>query len=56
MAEAKQYTISCGSSLGPAFDGIWVHSNCNANTGSNTGLTGSTFFQVREIEIFEITD
>jgi hypothetical protein len=62
---------SCGPAFGDT-DGIYVRDNCNANTDSFTGLgvaytngtalrgevvfTGSRDFQVREIEVFEITD
>jgi hypothetical protein len=69
---SKQGAICCDSSRGPIFGGIWVFDNCNANTDSctrlaitytnDTGLdrnivfTGSKNFQVREIEVFEITD
>jgi hypothetical protein len=51
---------------------FYVSNNCNANNDSSTGLgfvytngtgldefvvfTGSEYFQVRETEIFEITD
>jgi hypothetical protein len=54
------------------YSGIVVFNNCNANTGSSTSLvstyindtgvdgytffTGSGNFQVKEIEVFEITD
>jgi hypothetical protein len=68
-AEKKQHAICCDSSYGPKFGDISVDDNWNANTRSNTwfgntytGLdgkivfTGSSRFQVREIEVFEITD
>jgi hypothetical protein len=68
MADRKQNAIDCESSCGPAFGGMHVSENCNANTRSwtqlgstytnDTGLdgrtvfTGSEDFQVREIEVF----
>jgi hypothetical protein len=70
-AEKKQYAINCNSGWGACFNAIWVSDNCNANTRSwtvldrsytnDTGLrgqivfTGSEEFQVKEIEVFEIT-
>jgi hypothetical protein len=67
--EAKHEAISCSPIWGPNFGDIAVSDNCNANTekfGSkytnDTGLdgevllTGSGHFQVKEIEVFEITD
>jgi hypothetical protein len=72
MAKKKQYAIYCESLFGPTFIGIYVLDNCNANSKSNTSLGGtysndtgldgktiftcSQWFQVREIEVFEITD
>jgi hypothetical protein len=68
----KHQAIVCDSEWGPNFSGIAVSDNCNANTGSWTGLgsiyngntglgrytgfTDSEHFQVKEIEVFEITD
>jgi uncharacterized coiled-coil protein SlyX len=59
----------CGLSFS---DGIGICNNCNANAGSDTGLgfvytndtgmdgktvfTGSQYFKVKEIEVFEITE
>jgi hypothetical protein len=70
-AEEKHHAIGCDSELGPYFGGITVWDNCNANTDSFTSLgfaytndtrlgsqvvfTGSQNFQVKEIEVFEIT-
>jgi hypothetical protein len=63
--------FSCGPAFGPQFGDIHVWDDCNANTCSSTCLgraytnsterdgdtvfTGSEYFQVREIEVFEIT-
>jgi hypothetical protein len=71
-AEEKHAAIVCDSKCGPVFDDVAVSDNCNANTGSytclglaytnDTGLygdvvfAGSSEFQVREIEVFEIAD
>jgi hypothetical protein len=71
MARMKHLAICCGSEWGPWFCGIRVSDECNANTDSATSLgrtytndtgldewvvfTGSQYFQVREIEVFEIT-
>jgi phosphopantetheinyl transferase (holo-ACP synthase) len=71
-AEAKWTAIYCHSNWGPHFRDIYVSHNCNANTDSwtelgnvytnDTGLngktvfTGSLSFQVKEIEVFEITE
>jgi hypothetical protein len=71
-AERKDWAIYCNSDCGPLFNDIGVSNNCNANTTSFTWLgncytndtgrdgktffTGSQFFQVKEIEVFEITD
>jgi hypothetical protein len=71
-AEKKDKAIDCGSDWGPHFCDIAVSDNCNANTRSwtaldhsytnDTGLHGKTFFtgwycfQVKEIEVFEITN
>jgi hypothetical protein len=68
----KQRAIFCDSEWGPCFSAISVSDNCNANTDNftvlgitytnDTGLngnkvfTGSFYFQVKEIEVFEITD
>jgi hypothetical protein len=70
--EQKDLAINCSSKFGPRFNGIAVFDNCNENSKSNiylgwtyvndTGLdakvvfTGSQYFQVKEIEVFEITD
>jgi hypothetical protein len=70
-AEQKHGAIYCDSSHGPDFNAIHVANNCHANTASWTGLgrsytndtgldgktffTGSFWFQVKEIEVFEIT-
>jgi hypothetical protein len=37
-AERKQYAILCDSSQGPAFGGIGISNDCNANTDSGTYL------------------
>jgi hypothetical protein len=66
---ALDCSIGCGPIFGKD---IIVRTNCNANTNSHsnlgsmytndTGLDGGTFFtgsqnfQVKEIEVFEITD
>jgi hypothetical protein len=71
-AEDKWRAILCDSACGPRFGGIAVSDNCNANTRSatflgdvytndtgldgNTVFTGSRHFQVKEIEVFEITE
>jgi hypothetical protein len=68
----KHKAIRCDSRCGPCFSDMAVSNNCNANTGSCTSLggtytndtrlpgdtvfTGSESFQVKEIEVFEITD
>jgi hypothetical protein len=70
-AEKKQ-AIICYSECGPRFCDMFVSDNCNTNSGSFTSLgaayandtglddetvfTGSENFQVKEIEVFEITD
>jgi hypothetical protein len=70
--ERKNEAIRCGSRFSPWFEGgIFVSDNCNANTSctllglhyiNDTGLdgkivfTGSEYFQVKEIEVLEITD
>jgi phosphopantetheinyl transferase (holo-ACP synthase) len=70
--EEKGKAIICNFEYGPRFYGITVANNCNANTNSVTyvGLSymndsgldgkvlfaGSFNFQVKEIEVFEITD
>jgi hypothetical protein len=70
-AEKKHQAILCGSRWGPRFSDIWVSDSCNANTNSYTSLgetytndtgldkevvfTGSQYFLVEEIEMFEIT-
>jgi hypothetical protein len=67
----KHQAIYCDSTCGPRFYDITVNDNCNANTNSYTYLgtaytndtelngytvfTGSSTFQVKEIEVFEIT-
>jgi hypothetical protein len=71
-AENKHQAIRCESRSGPNFCDIRVEDNCNANTNSYTHLgsiytndtrldaeivfTASRTFQVKEIEVFEITD
>jgi hypothetical protein len=71
-AEKKDKAICCDSDYGPHFNDIYVSDNSNAKTNSctelgcsytnDTGLdgktlfTGSKSFQVKEIEVFEITD
>jgi hypothetical protein len=71
-AEEKDAAIVCDPSRGPFFCGICVSDDCNANTdssswvgescandtvlGADTVLTGSFFFTVKEIEVFEIAD
>jgi hypothetical protein len=68
----RSSAISCGYASGPNFRDLAVFSNCNANTRSfaylgttynnNTELAGDrvlagrSSFQVKEIEVFEITD
>jgi hypothetical protein len=70
-AERKHHAIWCDSRWGPCFGGIGVSDNCYASTRSHTFLdvaytndtgldryivfTGWQFFQVKEIEVFEIT-
>jgi hypothetical protein len=72
MAEWKQEAIWCDSTYGPSFRDLGVRDNCNAEACSCTcrgssyindtglhpykALTGSRYFQVQEIEVFEITD
>jgi hypothetical protein len=71
MAEEKDRSIFCDSSRGPIFSGIWVVDNCNASSHNDSYLgvayvndtqldgrlvlTGSQWFTVKEIEVFEIT-
>jgi hypothetical protein len=71
-AEKKHRAICCSSDCGPFLNAICVSNNCNTNTNSHswlgysytndTGLngktvfTGSEYFQVKEIVVFEITD
>jgi hypothetical protein len=71
-AEGRDRAISCDSSWGPCFCDICVAPMCNtvAMSGSYLGftyandtgldgrtvLTGSKWFTVKEIEVFEITD
>jgi hypothetical protein len=71
-AEEKHLAIICYSHRGPDFPDMAVSDNCNADIISatsldkcyinNTGLdkdvvfTGSMYFQVEEIEVFEIKD
>jgi hypothetical protein len=62
--------IWCDSAWGPCFGDVSVSNDCNANTKSFTQLgnsytnngmdektffTGSHYFQVKEIEVFEST-
>jgi hypothetical protein len=69
-AGEKDGAIYCDSECGPCFNDIAVSDNCNAHAGSDTRLgdsytsdtgldekivlAGSQFFQVTEIEVFEI--
>jgi hypothetical protein len=71
-AEEKWQAIDCDSKWCPCFSDSGVSDDCNANTWSftwlgrvstnDTGLdgdtvfTGSWHFQVKEIEVFEITE
>jgi hypothetical protein len=71
-AEEKDRTISCDCYSGPHFSELVVFGDCddasrgwtefgtiyNNDTGldGKTFFTGSAYFQVREIEVFEITD
>jgi hypothetical protein len=71
-AERKDLAIFCDSREGSCFNGIAIFDNCNARTtnrtyngsfysndagmGADVFFTGSAKFQVKEIEIFEITD
>jgi hypothetical protein len=71
-AEKKDEAIYCSFNRGPLFNDIGVSDDCNANTHSYTSLgrsytndtgldgekffTGSKYFQVKEVEVFEITD
>jgi hypothetical protein len=70
-AQQKWRALWCGSIWGPHFSDIVVSDDCNATNSStslgftytnDTGLagytvfTGSNKFQVKEIEVFEITD
>jgi hypothetical protein len=68
--EKKDKAIFCDPELGPYFYGIRVSDNCNRGTVSSsslgdayandtgrdgkTGLTGSQWFTVKEIEVFGI--
>jgi hypothetical protein len=70
-AEKKHRAICCNPGWGPCCGDVSVFDNCNANTDSwtclgetytnDTGLdgwfvfAGSLYFQVKEIEVFEIT-
>jgi hypothetical protein len=70
--EGKSVAVHCDSLSGPSFVDICVceNRNANASTGSYLGrsyandtgldgqtvLTGSRYFAVREIEVFEIRD
>jgi hypothetical protein len=70
-AENKRRAIYCDSGWGPCFGDMAVSDNCNANTRSSTSLdfsytndtgldadvvfVGWRSFQVKEIEVFEIT-
>jgi hypothetical protein len=55
-AEKKHQAIYCDFRYGPWFGDIRVSDNCNANTGLDGRIvfTGSEYFQVTEIEVFEI--
>jgi hypothetical protein len=71
-AKQKDWTIGCFSDRGPHFLDIAIYDDCNTHTKSytllgdsytnDTGLdgkmflTGSDRFQVKEIEVFEISD
>jgi hypothetical protein len=71
-AEKKLHAISRNSESGPCFGDIGVSDNCNADTESyawldiastdDTGLdeitvfTALCYFQVKEIEVFEIAE
>jgi hypothetical protein len=70
--EKKQWAAVCTAGKGPDFYDITISDNCNVNTRSftylgvvytnDTGLdsdivfTGSQYFQVEEVEVFEIRD
>jgi hypothetical protein len=72
MKHSAIYCLSgYGPLFGETGGGICVYDNCNAGSQSNTGFdsynndtgqagdeffTGSLYFQVKEIEVFEITD
>jgi hypothetical protein len=71
-AKEKSLAINCMFNHCPVFYDIGVSDNCNVNTDSwasvgsaytnNTGMNGGTLFtgsyrfQVKEIEVFDITD
>jgi hypothetical protein len=71
-AEMKNKAIYCGPGRGPCFNDIYIWDNCDEDTRSfawlglsytnDTGLigitffTGSKYFKVKEIEVFEIRD
>jgi hypothetical protein len=70
-AEKQDRAIFCDSSCGPRFGDIGIFDDCNAfGSGSELGgscandtglrgdavLTGSSWFRVREIEVFETAD
>jgi hypothetical protein len=71
-AENKNEAIHCNPSLGPNFSDITIADHCNSSAshisrfgssyandlgfGWQTFFTGSTYFTVKEIEVFEITD
>jgi hypothetical protein len=71
-AQRKRLAIQCDSKWGPCFCDIRVSDDCNTNTHTSTFLgttytndtglngrtvlTGSLQFQVKEIEVFEITE
>jgi hypothetical protein len=71
-AEKEHMAIYCNCKWGPHFYDIRVSDKGNANTNSNTSLgnsytndtgldggivfTSSHYFQVKEIEVFEITN
>jgi hypothetical protein len=71
-AEEKDSALFCAAFRGPHFSDILVNDNCNTNNDNYTSLdssyindmgmdgrtffTGSEYFRVKEIEVFEITE